>query len=438
MKVEKLNADFLYFSKDAYLSPYWPNISALTLMNKTTALFVWLLFAAWSFEACSQPHVPVNSIASAPTSKLLTGADQTGQYVPYLQGKNVAMLVNKTSVIGTKLTPSVDSLIKLGVKIKKIFGPEHGFRGNNADGAKVEDFTDATTGIPVLSLYGKRHYKPSPAELKGIDVVIFDMQDVGARFYTYLTSLHYIMEACAENKVELMILDRPNPNGFYVDGPVLDTAYRSTVGMHPIPIAHGMTIGEYAQMINGEGWLKNRVKCKLKIIKVAGYTHATVYELPISPSPNLSTNQSVLLYPSLCLFEGTTFSLGRGTTFPFQVAGSPLLKDKYSFSFTPVSIPGVSDNPPLKGQLCYGIDLRKYDTNLFRKTGRLDLSWLIDLYKATPDKEHFFNAYFTKLSGGITLRKQIEDGQTEAEIRKSWEPQLGKFKEMRKKYLLYQ
>ncbi|PTQ95046.1 uncharacterized protein YbbC (DUF1343 family) [Mucilaginibacter yixingensis] len=368
----------------------------------------------------------------------ITGADQTQLYLPYLQGKNVAMLVNKTSVIGPKLTPSVDSLLKLGVNIKKIFGPEHGFRGNNADGADVEDFTDKATGIPVLSLYGKRQYKPSAEDLKGIDIVIFDMQDVGARFYTYLTSLHYIMEACAENKVELMILDRPNPNGFYVDGPVLDTAYKSTVGMHPIPIVHGMTIAEYAQMINGEGWLKNHIKCKLKIIPVANYIHATPYKLPIDPSPNLNTNQAVLLYPSICLFEGTTLSLGRGTSFPFQVVGHPSLKGKYQFSFTPQSIPGVSDNPPLKGQTCYGIDLQKFDTKQLRTSGHINLAWLIEMYKAFPDKAHFFTAYITKLSGGPTLRKQIEAGMSEEDIRMSWEPALSKYKIMRRKYLLYQ
>lgn len=245
------------------------------------------------------------------------------------------------------------------------------------------------------------------------------------------------MEACAENNLELMILDRPNPNGYLVDGPILDTAFRSSVGMHPIPISHGMTLGEYAQMINGEGWLKGHIKCKLKIIKVANYTHNMRYQPPINPSPNLSTYQSVLLYPSICLFEGTSLSLGRGTEFPFQVAGSPLLKGKYKFSFTPHSIPGVSDNPPQKDVTCYGIDLRKYNTNDFWKTGKLNLSWLINLYKDFPDKPKFFTSYFTKLTGSEEMRKQIEAGKTEDEIRLSWEPALSRYKLMRQKYLLY-
>lgn len=371
------------------------------------------------------------------SNSVLTGADQTQLYVPYLKGKHIGMVINPTSVIGKNLTSSVDSLVKLGVDIKKLFGPEHGFRGNASDGAIVNDSVDPKTGIPVISLYGSRQNKPTPADLKGIDLMIFDMQDVGARFYTYFTTLHYVMEACAENNVELMILDRPNPNGFYVDGPVLDTAYRSIVGMHPVPIVHGMTMGEYAQMINGEGWLKNHIKCRLKIIKLANYRHNMLYNLPVHPSPNLSANQAVLLYPSLCLFEGTALSVGRGTAFPFQVVGHPLLKDSYPFSFTPVSIPGVSDNPPQKGQICYGIDLRKYDTKNIVKNGKLNLSWIISLYKAFPDKAHFFNAYFTKLAGSETLRRQIEAGKTEEAIRKSWEPGLSRYKLMRKKYLLY-
>jgi uncharacterized protein YbbC (DUF1343 family) len=235
-----------------------------------------------------------------------------------------------------------------------------------------------------------------------------------------------------------MILDRPNPNGSSIDGPVLDTAYKSFVGMHPIPITHGMTIGEYAQMINGEGWLNNKVKCKLKIIKLANYTHASAYVLPVNPSPNLNTNQSILLYPSVCLFEGTTLSLGRGTLFPFQVVGHPSLKGKYSYSFTPISIKGMSEDPPQKNQLCYGIDLKKYNTQLIRATGKINLSWLISLYKAFPDKAKFFNTYFTKLVGNETLRKQIEARKTELQIRKSWEPALSAFKQTRRKYLLYQ
>ena len=397
-------------------------------MKKNTLVFTILVVFCTAMHVDGQP---------ASTKPILTGADQTELYLPYLKGKHVGMVINQTSVIGKNLGFSVDSLVKLGVDVKRIFGPEHGFRGNAADGGKVEDTVDPKTGILALSLYGSRKHKPRPDDLKGIDLMIFDMQDVGARFYTYLTTLHYVMEACAENNIELMILDRPNPNGFYADGPVLDTAFRSTVGMHPIPITHGMTLGEYAQMINGEGWLAGHIKCKLKIIKVANYTHAMHYMLPINPSPNLSSNQAVLLYPSLCLFEGTTLSLGRGTPFPFQVAGHPALKGKYSFSFTPVSIPGVSDDPPQKGQTCYGIDLRKYNTDFIQKSGKLNLSWLMELYRAFPDKAHFFTAYFTKLTGSEQLRKQIEAGKTEAEIRQSWEPALSRYKLMRQRYLLY-
>ena len=367
----------------------------------------------------------------------MTGADQTSLYINYLKGKSIGMVVNQTSVIGDKLTPSVDSLVKLGIKVKKIFGPEHGFRGNASNGATVDDSTDPNTGLPVISLYGK-HFKPTIADLSGINLMIFDIQDVGARFYTYISTLHYVMEACAENNIELMILDRPNPNGFYVDGPVMDTAhFRSIVGMHPIPIVHGMTIGEYAQMINGEGWLKNHVQCKLKIIKVANYKHSDPYVLPVNPSPNLNTARSILLYPSICLFEGTTLSLGRGTYSPFLEVGHPLLKSKYSYSFTPVSIPGMSEDPPQMNQVCYGIDLKNYDTALIQASGKLNLTWLIELYNAYPDKQHFFKPYFEKLVGTAELRKQIEAGKSESEIRASWEPALSRFKTMRRKYLLY-
>jgi len=382
-------------------------------------------------------HTSHHKLQHKHIKKIITGADQTTLYIDYLKEKNIGMVVNQTSVIGDRLTPSVDSLLSLGINIKKIFGPEHGFRGNASNGATVNDSTDPKTGLPVISLYGNKHYKPTPADLLGLDLVIFDIQDVGARYYTYISTLHYVMEACAENNVELMIFDRPNPNGFYVDGPILDTAYHSFVGMHPVPIVHGMTIAEYAQMINGEGWLKNHVQCKLKIIKVANYTHSLSYKLPVNPSPNLNTEQSVLLYPSVCLFEGTTLSLGRGSMTPFLEVGHPLLKGKYSYSFKPISIAGMSEDPPQKDQVCYGIDLKNYNTNITRETGRLNLAWLIELYKAFPDKQHFFTAYFTKLAGTKELQKQIEAGKTEQEIRQSWEPALSNYKIMRQKYLLY-
>ncbi|TSD68002.1 DUF1343 domain-containing protein [Inquilinus sp. KBS0705] len=367
---------------------------------------------------------------------IIPAAEQVPVYIAYLKGKNVGMLVNQTSVIGPKKTPVVDSLLKAGISIKKIYGPEHGFRGDASNGATINNDIDKATGLPVISLYGK-HYKPTPDDLKGINLMVFDVQDVGTRFYTYISTLHYLMEACAENNIELMILDRPNPNGYLVDGPTLDTAYRSFVGMHPIPVSHGMTIAEYAQMINGEGWLKNKMQCKLKIIKIANYAHNMRYVLPVSPSPNLNSAQSILLYPHICFFEGTNISLGRGTMFPFQILGSPLLKDKYSFSFKPVSIPGMSENPPLKDQVCYGIDLKNYNMQTILSNGRLNLAWLIDMYNQYPDKEHFFIPYFTKLAGSKTLQQQIVGGKTEAEIRASWEPSLSAFKVTRAKYLLY-
>lgn len=416
---------------------------------KNIAWYTGLLLLSFT-AACGQPQPKLTGKAgqkpgereyadsSVPrtAATIETGADQTQLYIPYLKGRKIGMVVNPTSVFGKNKVTVVDSLLKRGISIKKIYGPEHGFRGNASDGATINNDVDTRTGIPVVSLYGSK-FKPSVADLKGIDLMIFDIQDVGARFYTYISTLHYVMEACAENNIELMILDRPNPNGFYVDGPVLDTAFRSFVGMHPIPVVHGMTIAEYAQMINGEGWLKKRVKCKLKIIKVANYSHNMAYTLPVNPSPNLNSAQSILLYPGLCFFEGTTLSLGRGTQFPFQVVGHPAFKGKYDFSFTPVSIPGMSDNPPQKNTECFGIDFRKYDTNLLRKSKQLNLEWLLSFYQNFPDKSKFFNAYFTKLAGTDQLRKQIEAGMKEDEIRRSWEPALSKFKQTREKYLLY-
>jgi uncharacterized protein YbbC (DUF1343 family) len=405
---------------------------------KAVLQFVPVIFLLFN-TACAQKAVrrPLKVSSAGKQEEIITGADQTGLYIDYLKGKNIGMVINQTSVIGKNLTLSVDSLLKLGISVKKIFGPEHGFRGNASNGAEVNDSTDAATRLPVISLYGNKHYKPTPEDLKGLDLVIFDIQDVGARFYTYLSTLHYVMEACAENDMELMIWDRPNPNGFYVDGPVLDTAYRSFIGLNPIPIVHGLTIGEYAQMINGEGWLKNHVRCKLKIIKVANYTHSMTYNLPVNPSPNLNTGKSILLYPSVCLFEGTSLSLGRGTMYPFLQIGHPKLEGKYTYSFKPASIPGMSEDPPQKNKICYGIDLKDYDTENIRRSGQINLSWLVELYKAFPDKAHFFNSYFTKLAGTAELRKQIEAGKSEQEIRASWEPALGSYKIMRKKYLLY-
>ncbi|MGB8359342.1 MAG: DUF1343 domain-containing protein [Bacteroidales bacterium] len=362
---------------------------------------------------------------------IVTGADQTDQYLPDLQGKNVAMTINQSSLIGKQV--SLDSLLSLGVNVVVGFNPEHGFRGSN-----VYDTIDAKTGIRVRSLYRTETNKPLKKDLESIDIMIYDIQDVGTRFYTYLTTLHYVMESCAENGIELIVLDRPNPNDSYVDGPVLEEGFKTFVGIDPIPIVHGMTFGEYAEMLNGEGWLANGIKCKLKVVKMLNYKHGKPYVCPVPPSPNLNTQQSILLYPSLCLFEGTVISQGRGTYFPFQVLGNPELKDKYTFSFTPVSIEGMSVNPPHLGKECYGLDLRKYNTDIFRKTGRMNLSWLKEFYNAYPNKEEFFrNEKFDKLAGTNKLREQIIAGKTEKEIRESWEPELSKFKEIRKKYLLY-
>jgi len=370
-----------------------------------------------------------------------TGAEQTEKYLPLLNGKRIVVVANQTSVIGK--TSLVDSLLSLQIKVVKIFGPEHGFRGTASAGAVVADSMDAKTGIAEISLYGKKS-KPSKADLADVDLVIFDVQDVGARFYTYINLLANIMEACAENGKELVLLDRPNPNGNCIDGPILDMKLKSGIGMFPIPITHGMTMGELAQMYNGEGWLANRQKCKITIIPVANYAHNLDYVLPVAPSPNLNTQQSIWLYPSLCLFEGTIISQGRGTHSPFTVLGNPALKGKYSFSFTPVSIKGMSETPLFQNKMCYGIDLREYDTKELRQSGKINLSWLIELYKAYPEKAKFFDqkqsnqiGNFDNLAGTSQLRKQIIAGKSEQEIRQSWEPGLSEFKKMREKYLLY-
>lgn len=381
-----------------------------------------------------------NSIQT-PAKAIITGADQTSEYLKYLKGKRVAMVVNQTSIIGK--TPSVDSLVALGINIVRIFGPEHGFRGNASNGAKVNDEKDPKTGIPVISLYGKLK-KPSKEHLADIDLVIFDIQDVGCRFYTYINTLDHVMESCAENNKELMILDRPNPNGYVVDGPILEDHLHSGIGMHKIPITHGMTMGEFAQMLNGEKWLPGQLQCKLKIVKVANYTHDTPYELPVFPSPNLNSQQSILLYPSICPFEGTIVSQGRGTYMPFTVLGAPLLKGKFGFSFMPKSIQGMSETPLHQNQECYGLDLRKYDVASLRKSRQINLKWLIEMYNAYPDKAKFFDmsqskqmGSIDKLAGTENLKKQIIAGTSEEEIRKSWEPGLSDYKNMRKKYLLY-
>jgi uncharacterized protein YbbC (DUF1343 family) len=408
-------------------------------MKTAIPALLMLIITRWGTIHHQPHHTP--DLSPTPKKTLITGADQTDKYLPYLNGKKIGMVVNPSSQIGDK--PSVDSLKSLGVNIVKIFGPEHGFRGDASNGAHVDDSVDPKTGIQVVSLYGKTG-KPGAKDLSEIDLMVYDLQDVGARYYTYLATLHRVMEACAENDKELLILDRPNPNGYMVDGPVLDMKLKSGIGFHPVPIAHGMTVGEYAQMINGEGWLAGGVKCRLKIITVANYKHRMPYTLPVHPSPNLNTQQSILLYPSLCLFEGTIISQGRGTYFPFTILGNPDLKGKYEFSFTPVGIQGMSETPLFQNTACYGLDLRNYDTQKLVKSKRINLSWLIEMYKDYPYKERFFDfkqskqiGNFDKLAGTTQLKEQIIAGKTEKEIRASWEPKLTQFKRMRQQYLLY-
>lgn len=373
--------------------------------------------------------------------KILTGADQTDKYLPYLKGKKVAVMANPTSIIGE--SHLVDSLQSLGVEIIKVFGPEHGFRGNVGAGVHVKDEIDSKTGIPIVSLYGSKR-KPSKEDLKGVDLLIYDLQDVGCRFYTNINALARLMEACQENDLELLILDRPNPNGYLIDGPVLDMKYKSGIGQFPLPMSHGLTVAEFALMANGEGWLKDKVKCKLKIIPVANYSHDMPYTLPVSPSPNLNTQQAVLLYPSTCMFEGTYINHGRGTYFPFTVFGSPAYKGIYSFSFTPRSIKGMSQTPLFMDQKCFGLDLRDYDTDLLRKTGQINLKWIMELYKNSPEKEKFFDGSLSNQMNNIEIqigsglfRQQIIEGVPESEIRASWEPDLSSYKSKRKQYLLY-
>lgn len=370
-----------------------------------------------------------------------TGAEQTEKYLPYLRGKRVAMMANLTSVIGK--THLVDSLKNRGVNIVKVFGPEHGFRGNASAGVHVADEVDIATGIPVISLYGKKN-KPTKEDLADIDILIYDLQDVGCRFYTNINALVRLMDACYDSGKEILILDRPNPNGYLVDGPILDMKYKSGIGMFPIPMSHGLTVGEFAQMANGEGWLANKAKCMIKVIPVANYNHEMPYTLPVKPSPNLNTQQSIMLYPSTCMFEGTYLNHGRGTYFPFTVIGSPELKGKYEFTFTPTSISGMSETPLFMDQLCYGLDLRNYNIDLLRKSKQINLQWIMELYKASPYKEKFFDSKLSKEMGTIErligsglFRQQIIDGVPEKEIRASWEPGLSEYKEMRKKYLLY-
>lgn len=412
--------------------------------------YVFLLFLVFSFQfsSCAQQQkksTAKEAIKQEEPKTIKTGADRTDQYLPLLKNKNIAIVANQTSILQVlqraEVSPNimgskqvthhlVDYLHNYeGINVQKVFAPEHGFRGKADAGEAIADGKDVKTGIPIISLYGKNK-KPSPEQLNGIDIVVFDIQDVGARFYTYISTLHYVMEACAEANIPVILLDRPNPNGHYIDGPVLEPEHKSFVGMHPVPIVYGMTIGEYGQMINGEQWLANDLKCNLTVIPLENYTHQSTYSLPVKPSPNLPNDVSINLYPSLCFFEGTNVSAGRGTDKQFQIYGSPFL-EKSDFSFTPQSNEGAK-HPKHKEKMCFGEDL-----STSKRLANLNLSWLLKAYKQAPKKD-FFNAFFTKLAGTKKLQQQIEQGLSEKEIKASWHQGLNDFKKVREQYLLYE
>lgn len=404
---------------------------------KQTKLILILAFLFGNMTFCkSKPDNnsssnEIQASSAEAQAEILPGADRPEIYLPMLRGKKVALAVNQTSILPSKENMHlVDFLLEQGIEVKKVFVPEHGFRGKADAGEKVDNSIDSATGLPLVSLYGSSK-KPSEEALADVDIVIFDIQDVGIRFYTFISTLHYLMEACAEQDKKLMIFDRPNPNGDYIDGPVLEKGYESFVGMHPIPIVHGLTVGELAQMINGEGWLEGAVKAPIEVIPVANWNHEDHYSLPVKPSPNLPNDLAIRLYPSLCFFEGTDISLGRGTMFPFQVYGYP--DPKFGdFTFTPVSIEGMSKYPPQQDKLCYGKDLR--DEPL---SHQFTLSYLLDAYRIADKGASFFNAFFDKLAGSDQLRKSIIAGESEESIRSSWQRELDAYKTKRKLYLIY-
>lgn len=397
------------------------------------------LFLFSGITSCAQTSTKLNA-STANANRIVPGAERMDQYLPLLDGKKVAVFANHTSIVGR--SNLIDTLVKQGVNIAVIFGPEHGFRGTADAGEKIDNITDPATGIPVISLYGKKR-KPSSDDLKNVDVMLFDIQDVGVRFYTYISSLEEYIESAIENNKPIIILDRPNPNGFYIDGPVLDPKFKSFVGMQPVPIVYGMTIGEYAKMLVGENWLspdtKSSTSVKLTVIPCDNYTHKSKYILPVKPSPNLPEIQSVYLYPSTCFFEGTVLSEGRGTDHPFQLFGHPSLPKNLA-SFTPGSKEGAK-NPKLLNQQCYGWDLRGTPDEILKKIdNRIQLKWLMEAYRLFRQKDSFFlkNNFINLLAGNDVLAKQIKEGKSETEIRKSWEPALSQFKKARKKYLLYE
>ena len=393
--------------------------------NRPILLIFTFLF---SITACLQNK----TLIFVEYDEIISGDQQLDEYLPLLKNKTVGVVANHASIInGTHL---VDTLLISGIHIVSIFSPEHGFRGDEDAGSLISDNKDSSTGIPIISLYGD-HKKPKAEDLQNIDIIVFDLQDVGARFYTYISTLTYVMEACAENGIPLIVLDRPNPNGFYVDGPVLKKEFKSFVGLHRVPIVYGMTIGEYALMVNGEGWLKEDLKCDLTIIPLRNYNHNYIVNLPIKPSPNLPNWRAVYLYPSLCLFEGTIMSVGRGTDYPFQAYGHPDFQNG-GFLFIPESKPGAT-NPKYKSIKCTGQNLVNYAKYYDRILHQINLTWIIESYKMLSPKHEFFISYFDKLAGTDELRKQIESGLTEFEIRKTWKKDIDNYKKIREKYLLY-
>lgn len=375
-----------------------------------------------------------SAVAQTSQKPVIPAAERVIMYKPLLKDKVLAVVANQTSMVGN--THLVDTLISMGANIKKIFCPEHGFRGNEDAGKYIKNGRDAKTGIPIISLYGKK-LKPSAADLAGIDAVIYDIQDVGVRFYTYISTLYYCMQGCAENLKLFMVLDRPNPNGFYVDGPVLDMKYKSFVGMVPIPLVYGMTPGELAYMINEEHWLPNKLECSLGVIPCLNYTHKSIYTLPVQTSPNLRNMRSVYLYPSLGLFEGTVMNVGRGTEFPFQVYGNPKFADT-TFTYMPDIMGEGGVRPMHYHKTCYGVDLRNITEAELISAGKVNISYVKHAYENYPVKEEFFNSFFENLAGTAELRKQLKAGISEDSIRNSWKPALLKFKEIRKKYLKYE
>ena len=402
---------------------------------KQLKILLLISFLLQSFAFCKSPEKKNNNFSEEKTidkpRTILPGADRPEEYLSLLEGKKIGLVVNQTSILTTKDNIHlVDFLMMEGIDVVKVFVPEHGFRGDADAGEAVNNEVDKRTGLPLESLYGNNK-KPSAAALKDIDLIIYDLQDVGLRFYTYISTMHYVMESAAENKVPMLILDRPNPNGEYTDGPVLKKGFESFVGVHQIPVVHGLTVAELAQMINGEGWLKNKVTADISIVKVDNWTKEMPYNLPVKPSPNLPNDLSIRLYPSLCFFEGTDISVGRGTYFPFQVYGYP--DKKYGdFSFEPVSIEGMSKTPPHQNKICYGKDLRNEPL-----THQFTLEYLIDAYQISGKKEKFFNNFFDKLAGTDQLRKDILAGKSAEEIKASWQSDLQKFKEQSNPYLLY-